>query len=1007
MKVSRNRSVPVVAGLAALGVTVAAVSCTGPSKTGAQPGDKTTGPAIAKGDKSIERPGQPGQPSSSSASSRTAAGEPVLPPRPGAPLPPPTAPVPTAKNTTKPVDVTPTAPVAKQPQPPAPKPVQPTPPVVKNTEPPVKPAQPSRPTPPVAKQPVQPAQPPVAAKQPETKKPQSEAERILEDRIKELQLEREKRAVLVQTYVANAHDSAAAIKWDECAEWASKAVELDHNNKDAQGLLRMARKAQGYRDADVANISDLMIQSAKVKREQARFQVQSAWDAGQKARAEKNYAEALQQFDLALTIVQNDPTNGDWGSRERDLKAAIAETTKLKGNADVAARNEAAKEAYQKVKQEEAKRRLQEIEKKNALLKAAMDAFSAEQYEKAEGLLADYVKANPDDVNARQLMNTANRAKHQKVSDDTLALERERFRQWKLDMEETTIPYHKILTWPSQEHWNRITELRKDAGVISEPVPDSPEAAATKNKLRTDRVSFNFTGAPFSDVVRYLVEAKQINIVVDPAVAPELESSPVTLNLQDVSIETALKTLTRGFGNLTYVVQGTVVFVCKSDSAAARPKPIIQVHAIGDLTVPLTNFVAPDLNLLPAKAEENEDQPKFGKASEGVAPFGGADKVQELVQKNVATEDYWTSEGVSIAPHGEDKLLVIASPDVQRQVASFLNDLRAFSGLVVTIETRFLTVTDNFLRDVGVDIRGLGNGSPGQLALLDDVTNGLGAGAAGANGVVPNGFGNASAGFDNGGIGLPAQASGHPSAGAFYNDHGKGKYDLRSRTENIFDQALGTNITNVGGAVLQWTMVDDTNLSMIMQAVQKSQEGRVLQAPMVTVYNTQRANITLITQLSFIQDFDVEVAQTAFIADPIVGVIQDGLVLDVQPTVSHDRKYVTIQLKPTIATLQRPIPTFTTSLGAFTTPVTIQIPTLKVQKAATTVRVPDQGTIVLGGLKSINMKDLKSETPWLSSIPFASFFLGRRGSVKEMENLIVTVKATITDLNEQEKAFRK
>src|SRR6185295_73746 len=167
------------------------------------------------------------------------------------------------------------------------------------------------------------------------------------------------------------------------------------------------------------------------------------------------------------------------------------------------------------------------------------------------------------------------------------------------------------------------------------------------------------------------------------------------------------------------------------------------------------------------------------------------------------------------------------------------------------------------------------------------------------------------------------------------------------------------------------------------------------------------ANITLINQLSFIEDFDVEVAQTASIADPIVGVIQDGLVLDVQPTVSHDRKYVTIQLKPTIATLERPIPTFTTSLGAFTTPVTIQIPTLKVQKAATTVRVPDGGTILLGGLKSINMKDLKAETPWLSSIPFASFFLGRRGSVKEMENLMVIVKATISDLNEQEKSFRK
>ena len=126
-----------------------------------------------------------------------------------------------------------------------------------------------------------------------------------------------------------------------------------------------------------------------------------------------------------------------------------------------------------------------------------------------------------------------------------------------------------------------------------------------------------------------------------------------------------------------------------------------------------------------------------------------------------------------------------------------------------------------------------------------------------------------------------------------------------------------------------------------------------------------------------------------------------------QPTVSHDRKYITLTLRPTIANLVRPIPTFTTSLGAFTTPVTIQIPELKIQKAATTVRVPDAGTLLMGGLKSMNMADLKSETPFFSNIPFASFFFGRKGTVKEMDNLMVIVKATVTDLQEQERKFRR
>ncbi len=43
-----------------------------------------------------------------------------------------------------------------------------------------------------------------------------------------------------------------------------------------------------------------------------------------------------------------------------------------------------------------------------------------------------------------------------------------------------------------------------------------------------------------------------------------------------------------------------------------------------------------------------------------------------------------------------------------------------------------------------------------------------------------------------------------------------------------------------------------------------------------------RSHIYLAKQISFIQDYDVEVAQTAFIADPMVGVLQEGQVLDVR-----------------------------------------------------------------------------------------------------------------------------
>lgn len=44
--------------------------------------------------------------------------------------------------------------------------------------------------------------------------------------------------------------------------------------------------------------------------------------------------------------------------------------------------------------------------------------------------------------------------------------------------------------------------------------------------------------------------------------------------------------------------------------------------------------------------------------------------------------------------------------------------------------------------------------------------------------------------------------------------------------------------------------------------------------------HTQRAHITVTNQLAYMQDFDVEIAPGASIADPIVNVVQEGVVLD-------------------------------------------------------------------------------------------------------------------------------
>jgi hypothetical protein len=45
---------------------------------------------------------------------------------------------------------------------------------------------------------------------------------------------------------------------------------------------------------------------------------------------------------------------------------------------------------------------------------------------------------------------------------------------------------------------------------------------------------------------------------------------------------------------------------------------------------------------------------------------------------------------------------------------------------------------------------------------------------------------------------------------------------------------------------------------------------------------TGRVNIQVMRQVSYIRDFDVEIAQRAQIGDPIVGILREGIILDMQ-----------------------------------------------------------------------------------------------------------------------------
>jgi type II secretory pathway component GspD/PulD (secretin) len=122
------------------------------------------------------------------------------------------------------------------------------------------------------------------------------------------------------------------------------------------------------------------------------------------------------------------------------------------------------------------------------------------------------------------------------------------------------------------------------------------------------------------------------------------------------------------------------------------------------------------------------------------------------------------------------------------------------------------------------------------------------------------------------------------------------------------------------------------------------------------------------------------------------------VVLDVRPIVSNDRKYVTLEMRPALAELQV-MRTVSIRPGLN---ILLQLPYVVLQKAETTVTVPDRGTILITGFKDIQMKDMKSGVPFLEDIPLINFFFTRKAKVDERRRLMMLVTPEIIDLAERE-----
>ncbi|MEM7204251.1 MAG: hypothetical protein AAF628_28590 [Planctomycetota bacterium] len=788
---------------------------------------------------------------------------------------------------------------------------------------------------------------------------------------------------LAGKYLEEARGLREAGRLEEALALLKRAEELTPGDQTVQNAIRSVEGQLGpQHPSSGLTYAEQMSRLWNIRQARARAEAMDRLQAAQQAIQAEKFDDAVEQL-RSVTLRVQVGRDIDWGDIGTRASTLLAEAETARDEYEARQQEQAEREILQQRRQQEDAARARVEARVDGFLATAVRAFENNKFQLSQDLARQAIELDSNNHLARDIHNASTKALRDQSAERYVREKRRQFVKFIEDKQELRVPQADIMrTDPTV--WDRANRRAVQALPSGAASPDDQAVREQTVEKQVPKIQFTEETGDYSEVVKSLRLITGVPILMSPEARETIDSEGLVLEIDvvsPISLANFLDFMVGRSEQLAWTVRNGVVEI--TTKAKAGGSNVMVSHDVRDLVFARTTFLPPVIRDIPTGDTGLTGGPRIGgEGDEKIAPIE-SDILQENLKSSLGGDTYWDVEGGGTMDFVETGyLLVYASPEMQQRVGKFLDDSRRFTTSVVTIETRFLTITQNFLQEIGVDFRGLGGtGNKGTEATLDDITNML--------------DDNASRGLDNQGT---ADAAGRPTAGAFFNDGGDG--DVRARTENFFGSPLGQALSTNGGATAALSLLNDLELQALIQAIEKKEDINIVNSQMISVLNNERANMAVINQTSYVRDFDVEVAQAAFIADPKVDVIQDGIVLDVRPTLAHDRKHIMLSLQPTVAELSRPIPTLTTSLAGTTVPVTLQLPTLTVRTFATTASVPDGGSVLIGGLREVLSRERRAEVPLLSKIPIISFLFKQEGVADENTSLAVLVTATITDLSE-------
>lgn len=813
---------------------------------------------------------------------------------------------------------------------------------------------------------------------------------------------------------------------DKAVDLFSRAAALDPNNAQAKTLLQQARAALAKQNDASADSTALnqMIRQREVLRQATLVEYDKLMKASNDTlRAANSNAEFETATDQARAAMrQIDDNKIAFGDPEYRAKQAEV-TGQIKAIADrrdMWDRQRAAQELHEKdviiqkriaAQQEEKRRKIAELMARAKTLK------HERKFQEAADVLDQVLQLDPNNCYAAEDAAFLKEIVMDRAEGEAFRTMTTEWHKHQIGIRDAEIPWYDLVRYPKD--WVELSARREGQAAQSQSLDDADRMVYQKLKTKIPKLSF--TKTPFKDVVDLFRQWSDANFHVNwqaltgPGVTQDTE---VTLNLTNVSVQKALELVLNDLGTtakLGYIVQGGVVTISSKDDLAKSP--IIRVYDIRDLIVRVPNFTGPILSLSSVQNQGNSgcgsNSGIFGQCSScGTGCCGNGEdnqipkselvnKIKDLIRTTIDKESWGAPTGSGPGSIDEiyGTLVVNQTAENHQALANLIEQLRETNNLQVSIEARFISVSSGFLNSIGVNMdayfnigSGLGGGLPGgatnpggtQSYDIDPFTgahvphkgtSGWGAGKPGSEEFTP--------------IGITRPWANSTNPIGFGNMVG-----VSTPISN--GNSIGSQITAPAMSVAG-TFLDDIQVDFIVQATQANSTTRVLTAPRITLFNGQRAYVTVGTVQAYVSSFDPVVGTNTTGLQPHISYIPTGSVLDVEATVSADRKYVTMTVRPQVSHLDALTPLENIGGGG-----RVQFPTVTLQTLMTTVQVPDKGTLLLGGQRLSAEVENEGGVPILSKIPVLDRFFTNRGKVRDEQTLLIMIKPTIIINKEQE-----